>query len=71
MFQTLEIIALDDRQARLKDASGVEFSLSKNLLPADSKIGDNVFVKVYADKNLADKDPKLAQEILDEVLKTS
>ena len=71
MFQALEIIALDDKQAHLKDASGVEFVLSQNLLPIDSKIGDNVFVKVYADKNLADKDPQLAQEILDEVLKTA
>ena len=71
MMLVFQIESLDNDSAVLKDKNGQTVVWPKAQLPAGVNVGTELYFNIQTPKDLVNSDPKLAENILNEILHIS
>ncbi|MFA4942342.1 MAG: hypothetical protein WC564_01740 [Patescibacteria group bacterium] len=71
MLYNFIVSSFKDDQAVLKDNAGEIILWPQNKLPENISIGSSLYFNIHPQKDLAESDPQLAKNILNEILKIS
>jgi hypothetical protein len=71
MIYRFVVAGLENDEVILKDEAGEIVVWPKNKLPENITLGSSLYFTVHNQKNLAESEPQLAKNILNEILNIS
>jgi hypothetical protein len=71
MIYRFVVAGLENYEVILKDDNGEIVVWPKNKLPENIALGSSLYFTVHSQKNLAEDEPQLAKDILNEILNIS